>query len=907
MKQTTFSSNFSRLLSRRGAAVIISLVSATSVAHGQATQCNDGVDNDGDGRTDALVIGSTTATTPTATIASGDPHAITLRVVNAGYALRWDVGSMNFDQPTAQKVCEILGYNAVVSFDSRHNDGRNGYTSPSDNLLFKWNPATNVFDSLNAAAAGNRWLATLVCGGIRPACMNARDDDGDGRIDMADTGCSSPTDTSELVHDPGCSSPTDTTEAEQCRDGIDNDGDGARDFPGDFSCANADDDDETNTRSQCQDGVDNDSDGLVDGADMGCSSSQDNNEGDGTSQCQDGIDNDRDGSTDFPADFSCSARTDNDETNPKAACQDGNDNDLDGLTDSADPGCATPQDNNEGDRTSQCQDGIDNDGDGATDFPADFSCSAKTDNDETNPKSGCQDDLDNDADGLTDLLDPGCANKQDNDEGDKTSECQDGIDNDRDGAIDFPADFSCSSKTDDDETNPKSGCQDGVDNDSDGLTDLADPGCSTSQDNNEGDGTSACQDRLDNDKDGLTDMADPGCSAPTDNNEGDGTSACQDKIDNDGDGLIDLADPGCSNAQDGNETDEVSKLQITTECVSNNNDGSYTAYFGYENNLGVEANIISDATKGTLNTFIPALANGGQPTVFKIGRNRGVVSVVFNGDPLVWTVQIAAGVKSSATASSSSIACAPVQPVAECIDSNSSGLLGTFGFINSNPFPVTIPVGVNNTFTVSPAGRGQPTTLQAGTNKGVFVVPFKDQATWKLGSTTATITSTSPVCQGGCVGTSTADITSSLDDAAIKLAELAKKSADYLNAQAKKQLSTSAAKKVSSDVVRSKRKAEALYKEARSLTLGFPAVIRSCPNAAQVCKSVDNGAVIDRLKGLYQQLFKMSARAVARGDFRVAGSTANTRGNALVLGAKAAQQAGLTALTNLPRTSTQCS
>jgi hypothetical protein len=193
-----------------------------------------------------------------------------------------------------------------------------------------------------------------------------------------------------------------------CSDGADNDGDGATDYPNDFSCSNRQDYDETNPRAQCQDGADNDGDGLADMADPGCSSTQDNYEGDKTSQCQDGVDNDNDGAIDYPADFSCSSKLDNDERNPLA----------------------------------QCQDGVDNDGDGATDYPNDFSCSSRQDNDETNTRAQCQDGTDNDGDGLVDQTDPGCTGTQDNNESDGTSQCQDGIDNDNDGATDYPADFS---------------------------------------------------------------------------------------------------------------------------------------------------------------------------------------------------------------------------------------------------------------------------------------------------------------------------------------------------------------------------------------------------------------------------------------------------------------------------------
>ncbi|MDQ3365472.1 MAG: hypothetical protein M3680_08595 [Myxococcota bacterium] len=64
--------------------------------------------------------------------------------------------------------------------------------------------------------------------------------------------------------------------------------------------------------------------------------------------CNDGVDDDGDGKTDFPADPGCSAIDDDTEDD---ACPSG-------------PGCPA------------CGDGVDNDGDGATDYPADSSCFA---------------------------------------------------------------------------------------------------------------------------------------------------------------------------------------------------------------------------------------------------------------------------------------------------------------------------------------------------------------------------------------------------------------------------------------------------------------------------------------------------------------------------------------------------
>ena len=71
----------------------------------------------------------------------------------------------------------------------------------------------------------------------------------------------------------------------QCADGVDNDGDGKVDLA-DPGCASETDDDETDPPpppAQCADGVDNDGDGKVDLADPGCANETDNDETDSPS------------------------------------------------------------------------------------------------------------------------------------------------------------------------------------------------------------------------------------------------------------------------------------------------------------------------------------------------------------------------------------------------------------------------------------------------------------------------------------------------------------------------------------------------------------------------------------------------------------------------------------------------
>ena len=115
----------------------------------------------------------------------------------------------------------------------------------------------------------------------------------------------------------------------QCNDGIDNDGDGAVDFPDDPGCtADTDDSEDSFPQPQCSDGRDNDNDGLIDyPADPGCfAPNQDDEKDDCPSgpncpECGDHKDNDNNGSTDYPDDPGCTSASDSTEVvNNPVAC-----------------------------------------------------------------------------------------------------------------------------------------------------------------------------------------------------------------------------------------------------------------------------------------------------------------------------------------------------------------------------------------------------------------------------------------------------------------------------------------------------------------------------------------------------------------------------------------------------------
>lgn len=84
------------------------------------------------------------------------------------------------------------------------------------------------------------------------------------------------------------------------------------------------------------------------------------------------------------------------------------------------------------------------------------------------------------------------------------------------------------------------------------------------------------------------------------------------------------------------------------ECVTNNGDGTYTAYFGYKNDNTVSVYIPA----GSKNKFTPTPQDRGQTKVFLPGRKYKVFTVNFNGSNLVWTLN-----GRTSTASSSSAPC----------------------------------------------------------------------------------------------------------------------------------------------------------------------------------------------------------------------------------------------------------
>lgn len=253
----------------------------------------------------------------------------------------------------------------------------------------------------------------------------------------------------------------------------------------------------------CGDGIDNDDDGLIDAEDPGCFAAIDHDEtDDGTKACSDGIDNNEDGLTDYPNDPTCVAagdpteyaHCDEIETIPVGS---------EGLTDYlVEPyltdnllssSCSYSASGNEAvfaidvPEISNLKVDVRNlDGSLASVYTElRLSCDDQDSEIECFSTTATQRDFRFVEAGtyyliversLSTLQNPFNVTIQ---RESLIRACNDGIDNDEDGKTDFPYDPGCEFDFDDDETSPTilPECSDGIDNDMDMFTDLEDVNC----------------------------------------------------------------------------------------------------------------------------------------------------------------------------------------------------------------------------------------------------------------------------------------------------------------------------------------------------------------------------------------------------------------------------------------------
>ena len=364
------------------------------VPENTAELCQDGIDNDGNGRIDCKDDGCKAFAFCQE---AEDGKENTLVACQDGNDNDGD-GLVDCDDPDCQAftICQKKKAENTEDLckDGIDNDG-NGLVDCKDD-------GCKSFAFCQEAEAGKE--DTLV------ACQDGNDNDGDGLIDCDDSDC-------QVFAI--CQKKPENTEA-LCKDGLDNDGNGLADCD-DPNCAAFDHcKPKENTEALCQDGLDNDGDGLIDCADSDCAAFDHCKPKENTEAlCSDEVDNDGDDLVDcndpdcLVFEHCAAYRI---AENSAELCSDGIDNDADGVKDCDSISCkhfdVCMGGGKVGEDTLElCSDGIDNDGDGLVDC-ADVECKGfqhclgKKADDVT--KEMCSDKIDSDGDGLIDCADPDC-------------------------------------------------------------------------------------------------------------------------------------------------------------------------------------------------------------------------------------------------------------------------------------------------------------------------------------------------------------------------------------------------------------------------------------------------------------------------------------------------------------------
>ena len=96
----------------------------------------------------------------------------------------------------------------------------------------------------------------------------------------------------------------------------------------------------------------------------------------------------------------------------------------------------------------------------------------------------------------------------------------------------------------------------------------------------------------------------------------------------------------------------------------------------------------------------------------------------------------------------------PLIPTLDCVVTSSSGLMTAyFGYTNTGPDSITIPIGDNNGISPGEVDAGQPVTFDVGAYPKVFAVSFSPATfpvvTWELNGLLASASATSPQCAPG--------------------------------------------------------------------------------------------------------------------------------------------------------------
>lgn len=213
-------------------------------------------------------------------------------------------------------------------------------------------------------------------------------------------------------------------------------------------------------------------------------------------------------------------------------------------------------------------------------------------------------------------------------------------------------------------------------------------------------------------------------------------------------------------------TTPTQAVEPVVTCINVNDDGSFSAVFGYRNpNAVAVSQPVGAGNAVALDAGAQGAVVGTQPTRFIAGALDVALTVSGIGEDgaVTWTIA-APGEPRSATASGASPRCTAPAPTpelsvrAECvIDQGNGTYAARFGYLSDETTNITVPQGPLNGLTQSAGGavgQVQTATFQPGLNASAFTVTgvrSRNSVTWRVvtGATVRTATAsiaTTPSC-----------------------------------------------------------------------------------------------------------------------------------------------------------------
>ncbi|MGI6681071.1 MAG: hypothetical protein ACOX3T_06300 [Bdellovibrionota bacterium] len=331
-------------------------------------------------------------------------------------------------------------------------------------------------------------------------------------------------------------------------------------------------------------------------------------------------------------------------------------------------------------------------------------------------------------------------------------------------------------------------------------------------------------------------------------------------------------------------------------CVIDNLDGTYTAYFGYENpNAEVIDIQACSKTKGIINTINDTTTFCEQTSKFKVGTVKGAFYIPFNkGQTVLWTLQNSSEAPRVVSATSDAVRCTPLEPYAQCIDKNKDGSYKAhFGYTNKNGFEIEIPNGSANY--LSTKENVQPEHFFVGKIDNALSIDFTSSITWNLNGKEATITKkTKPCVEVNCTETSLIKVKHSLHGDEFE-AMLETQTESLLKEKKPfpfiRDIEASADRRIN----RAKKNNDTIKK----LALRFPDIMFNCDNA-DFCPLYDNQEILNSIERRLRKLRRQVGRTVRQRNIDAKIRTKLLNKNAQILASK------MDILNSIPRFANDC-